>query len=249
MKKWTLGIATAIALVVVLILPEMISADSSGTVAVTGNIAPTITSVSPNSGVQGNTYSSIVITGTDFTGATVVSFGTGITVNSKNVDSATQITASITITSGATPGARDVSVTASGVMATKTSAFTVVATSLSVTAPSAISLGNMVRGQTASAHSATPGSVSSNADNWQVVAKDANTGNNSGRMLKGGSTPLHNQLRIGRTTSPSTNAGDPGFIYTQADGTSLPFYVEQDVTSDDAAGAYTITIAFIGSNP
>jgi len=86
---------------------------------------PTISTVSPNSGVQGETLSSVTITGTYFTGATSVSFGSEITVNNFTVNSATQIMANIFISSGATPGARDVSVTTPGGTATKTSGFTV----------------------------------------------------------------------------------------------------------------------------
>ncbi len=85
---------------------------------------PTITSVNPNSGKQGETLN-ITITGTNFTGATAVSFDAGITVNSFTVDSSTQITASITIDAAATTGARDVSVTNPGGMGTLPGSFMV----------------------------------------------------------------------------------------------------------------------------
>ena len=71
---------------------------------------PTISSVSPSQAVQGQALS-VTITGTNLLGVTTVGFGSGITVNSFTVDSATQITASITVSGLATPGARDVSVT------------------------------------------------------------------------------------------------------------------------------------------
>ncbi|MCJ7654623.1 MAG: hypothetical protein MUO97_04865, partial [Dehalococcoidia bacterium] len=86
--------------------------------------APTVTTVSPNSGVQGQTLSTI-ITGTNFTGATAVSFGAGITVNSFTFDSDTQITASITIAGDAAIGARNVSVTTPSGTGTLTGGFTV----------------------------------------------------------------------------------------------------------------------------
>jgi PKD repeat protein len=85
---------------------------------------PTISSVNPNLGGQGQALT-VIISGSKFTDATAVSFGSGITVNSFNVDSFTQITASITINGSATPGARDVSVTTPGGMATRISGFTV----------------------------------------------------------------------------------------------------------------------------
>jgi hypothetical protein len=64
---------------------------------------PTITSVNPSSGYQGTTLSSVIITGTNFTGATSGSFGAGITVNTFNVDSDTQITVGIIIDAAPLP--------------------------------------------------------------------------------------------------------------------------------------------------
>jgi hypothetical protein len=91
--------------------------------------APTITSVSPNEGMQGQTLSNVIITGSYFTGATVVDFGPGITV-SFTVNSSTQITANITISGSATLGSRNVSVTTPYGTATLTNGFTVKAPSL-----------------------------------------------------------------------------------------------------------------------
>ena len=71
---------------------------------------PTVTSVNPNQGKQGETLA-VTIKGTYFVGATAVNFGAGITVNNFTVASETQIAASITIAAGAAPGTRDVSVT------------------------------------------------------------------------------------------------------------------------------------------
>jgi len=75
---------------------------------------PNITSVSPNQGIQGQTLSSVTLTGTYLTGTTSVSFGTGITANSLTVNSPTQITVSITINPAAAPGARSITVTTPG---------------------------------------------------------------------------------------------------------------------------------------
>ena len=84
----------------------------------------TITSVSPGRGYQGQTLSA-TITGTNFTNVTAVSFGSGIAVNSFEVNSATEITASITISDSATPGTRDVSATNSADATTLPNGFTV----------------------------------------------------------------------------------------------------------------------------
>jgi hypothetical protein len=95
----------------------------------TANITPspiviTVTGVNPSGGTQGQCLT-VIITGTGFTGATAVNFGTGITVNSFTVNSDTQITANICIAADAALGARDVSVTTTGGTGTGTALFTV----------------------------------------------------------------------------------------------------------------------------
>jgi hypothetical protein len=82
-----------------------------------------VTGVSPSTGNPGQTLD-VVITGAEFTDASVVSFGSGITVNSFTVDSATKITADITIADTATAGSRDVSVTSPAGTGTKPGGFT-----------------------------------------------------------------------------------------------------------------------------
>lgn len=90
--------------------------------------APTVSSVTPNSGVQGQSYT-VTITGSNFlNGASLASSfsGTGITVNSTTYVSATQLSASITIGGTATTGLRNVTVTnGDGQTGTGTSLFTV----------------------------------------------------------------------------------------------------------------------------
>jgi hypothetical protein len=71
---------------------------------------PTIGSINPNQGTQGQTLDNVIITGANFTGATAVSFGDSIIINSFYVSSNSQITVSVTTTPGAS-GLRDVSVT------------------------------------------------------------------------------------------------------------------------------------------
>ena len=70
---------------------------------------PTITSVSPNQGSQGQTLS-VTVAGTKFTGAKGVSLGSGIKVTSFTVDSDTQITANIVIANRAFVGSRLIAV-------------------------------------------------------------------------------------------------------------------------------------------
>ncbi|MFC1995622.1 IPT/TIG domain-containing protein, partial [Chloroflexota bacterium] len=85
---------------------------------------PTIASVNPMSAYPQNTVS-VIITGTEFTGATTVNFGTGITTDSFTIDNATQITANITVLNLAASGTRNVSVTTAGGTATLPGGFTV----------------------------------------------------------------------------------------------------------------------------
>ena len=105
-------------------------------------VAPTISSVNPNQEVQGLTRN-VIISGNNLTGATAVSFGADITVNSFTVDSATQITANITISGSAAAGLRDVSVTTPAGTATLTNGFTV----LTMPAISSVSPTQAVQGQ------------------------------------------------------------------------------------------------------
>jgi hypothetical protein len=75
---------------------------------------PTVTSTSPSSRGQGAVSENVTITGTGFINgaALATSFsGSGITVNSTTFNSATSLTANITIAAGAATGARDVTVT------------------------------------------------------------------------------------------------------------------------------------------
>jgi subtilisin family serine protease len=107
------------------------------TLHVAAPVLPTVTSVSPDSGEQGETLE-VTIGGTEFSGATAVSFGDGITVDSFTVVSATQITATISIDTTAASGLRDVSVTTPAGTGTLTDGFTVVAAgtvTVSVDAP------------------------------------------------------------------------------------------------------------------
>ncbi len=86
----------------------IVSFDVTATVS-----APTLTSVTPNSGVQG-TAVNVTLTGTNFiAGATVGATGSGITVSNVTVASSTQITATLTLAANATLGPSSISVTTS----------------------------------------------------------------------------------------------------------------------------------------
>jgi len=76
------------------------------------DIPPSISSVTPTSGIQGDTISSLVLTGSYFQPESTLFFeGSGITIESQQPTTSTRITASISIAADAIPGPRDVIVT------------------------------------------------------------------------------------------------------------------------------------------
>ncbi|MCB4791546.1 MAG: IPT/TIG domain-containing protein [Elusimicrobia bacterium] len=87
---------------------------------------PTLTSISVNSGQQGDTLN-VTLTGQNFhTGAAASFSGTGITVNNTAVTSLTQAVANITISTTSAAGLRDITLTNSdGAYVKNTGAFTV----------------------------------------------------------------------------------------------------------------------------
>ena len=107
-----------------LIFSELGLLDDKGaaiTTAMTGasvlvsTTSPWVTSLAPNTGAQGATLTAVQINGANLAGATAVTFsGTGVTASAVTVVNNAQITTTITITSGATLGAKDVTVTIPG---------------------------------------------------------------------------------------------------------------------------------------
>jgi Concanavalin A-like lectin/glucanases superfamily/HpiC1 cyclase/MBG domain/Bacterial Ig-like domain/Cep192 domain 4/WD40-like Beta Propeller Repeat len=91
---------------------------------------PTISSLTPNSGQQGQQNLSVALTGyfTNWVqGTTTASFGDGITVASLTVNSPTSAVAVLNIDAAAAPGARTVTLTTGSEVATLTNGFTVTA--------------------------------------------------------------------------------------------------------------------------
>jgi len=104
--------------------PDTTSATSTGAFSV--NAAATVTSTSPSSRGQGASKQAIAIKGTGFVTGAGASFGPGITVESTTRNSATELTATISIESGASTGLRTVTVTnGDGGVASLANGFTV----------------------------------------------------------------------------------------------------------------------------
>jgi len=93
---------------------------------------PTVSSLVPNSGYQGQTLTGVLINGSNLTGATALTFsGSGVTASGLSVNGAgTQITATVTIGAAAALGARNVTATTpAGTSAALLGGFTVTAPS------------------------------------------------------------------------------------------------------------------------
>jgi hypothetical protein len=108
---------------------------SSATADTTITAPPTLSAVSPQQGVRGQTLT-ITVTGSNFQSGANVTFGAGTSVTATTVGSPTSLTATLAIATDATPGARDVTVSnPDGGSATLTAGFTVTAV-----APASLSL-------------------------------------------------------------------------------------------------------------
>ena len=104
------------------------------TFSVTTVPTPTLSSIAPNTGLRGTSVP-VTLTGTNLTGASSVNVsGNGISVTSFTVDSATQISATFSISGSANLSGRNVTVTTGGGTSNSVT-FTAVAPSLSSISP------------------------------------------------------------------------------------------------------------------
>jgi hypothetical protein len=115
----------------------------SFTVAAAVPSAPTVSSISPNSMVQGAMNSTLTINGTNLTGATVAFSGTGITTG-MITSSSTSISVPVTVAATATTGARTLTVTTAGGSATST--FTVTAAPVPAPTIGSVTPNSLVQG-------------------------------------------------------------------------------------------------------
>ena len=93
--------------------PNLPTQNISFTTVSAPSTTPTLDSLSPTSGTQGQTLD-VALTGTNFASGATSDFGSDITINSTTFNSATSLTANITISGSATTGARNVIVTSGG---------------------------------------------------------------------------------------------------------------------------------------
>ena len=104
---------------------------------------PALTSISPNTGVR-NTVVPVTLTGTNLTGTTAVNVsGPGVSVAGIHVVNDTSVTVNLTVSAGASPTARNVSVTTPG-GTSNTVTFTVQGSTLASIAPTSGTRGTTV---------------------------------------------------------------------------------------------------------
>ncbi|MGH9392765.1 MAG: beta strand repeat-containing protein, partial [Terriglobales bacterium] len=90
--------------------------------------AATLAGVSPNAAPQGTNLTGVIVTGANthfLQGATQLSFGGGISVGAITVQSPTQLTVDLAVTSAAAPGSYGATVTTGGEVVSLSNAFTV----------------------------------------------------------------------------------------------------------------------------
>jgi hypothetical protein len=225
------------------------------------NIVPTVTGITPSTGsAAGGT--SVTITGTGFTGATAVTFGstpaTDVAVVSDN---------SITATAPAgTAGTVDVTVTApGGTSAISTADKYIYVNSIEITITGTESQWTLAPATTFVRSPSSLSVVVNSTGPWSVAASDADTTNTKGNMTDWtgsayvSSIHLTNPLKVEATSG--TGSGNyvtlpgGGPIVTGPAGTnqvSYPLGFQQVVTYADpilSSGTYRIVVTLTGTTP
>ena len=230
--KRILAMCLVLVLILVIALPTVVLADTTGTAGVNGDVAPipsldsiSVTSGTPNATGGGVVDISETLTGSNFDAAanvTVTISGAGVTADNVTVASDTSITATFHLAAGplTTSGDRDVYVHQSGRDSTETVTFSV-GGYITITAPSAIDMGVMTVGSTTTGSSGTPGTVETNDASTSVTAKDAKS-TAAGYMDTvgdGSGTLLTDKFQISKDGNTYA-AADTGISYTNP--TTIP---------------------------
>jgi hypothetical protein len=234
MKRAAIAAVMAVILVLITLPSPVLATDP-----------PTLTGISGSTGGMPNPTTTqdvpgVILTGTNFIDVNSINLdGSGVTVFSFHVDNSTQITATFRLAAGAAAGTRKISVTTTFGTTTENVQFTVNAY-FTINIPATLNLIVMAVGISTGN---TNGSVSTNVASWSVTAKD-----DTGYMKNiSSNAPLNNKFEISKDNNNFVDSDSGHGIEYDGNPATLPFYVSQQVTVDDAPGAYTITITFTGS--
>jgi hypothetical protein len=226
----------------------------------TSDPAPTITSLSPNSGAQGKSNIAVVITGTNFLPNPACDFDSedGLTVSACTYNSATRITATVSIASTAVVGGHNIVITDSdGQSATAVNGFTVtpsgsggggIAFGSGFTAGSMILNGNATIGGTALTLTSTTPTFQAGsawfptAVNIQNFTMDFTFQTSGGSQTADGLTfTLQNQ----GTTALGGAGGNLGYGLTTTPSVAVKF----DLYSNNGEGPGSTGIYLNGASP
>jgi len=230
--------------------------------AVSGS-APTLTSLSPATGMQGVSVP-VTLTGTNFMGgATVAADNGGVTVGDVSVVSTTQIAATLTIAANATLGAANITVTTaygtSGAavftVAPAAPAGTPAITSLS---PASGPVGMTVAIAGSNFGSAQGGSTvtfggigAGTASTWSAtgITVHVPSGTTSGAVVVTVGGVASNPLNFTVTPGPSITAVSPAFGPVGTASSWRPGSITVNVPGGAATGYVVVTLNGVASNP
>jgi hypothetical protein len=188
--------------------------------AFTVNAGPTVTSVNPSSKPQGAASQTITIKGSGFSSSASPSFGSDVTVNSTTFKSSTELSAKISIDSGATPGLRAVAVTnADSGVGSLANAFTVNA------APNV--------------ESVSPGSRAQGANGQTITIKGTGFAGNANASFSGSSITVESTTVLS-STELTAKISISSFAST---GPRTVTVTNTDGGSDSLSGAFTVDAA------
>src|SRR3984957_11190050 len=219
------------------------------------NPAPTITSLSPNTGLQGQSNITVTITGTNFLPNPSCDFGAeqGLTVSACNYNSATKITATLSITSTATVGGHNVIITdTDGQSATANSGFTVNSSGVGFGGGFGVGSmalnGNATISGTALSLTTTNGTFQASSAwyptpvNIQNFTTDFSFQTSAGTQTADGLTFT---LQNGSTTALGAAGGSLGYATTVANSVAVKF----DLYSNNGEGPDSTGLYVNGASP
>ena len=183
---------------------NVFAAGQLGTILHYRELPPEVSAVLPGQGNQGQTLD-VTITGSNLDTATSVSLGSGVSVNSFQADSSSQITANITVGGAASAGPRDISVTNPDGTDTLEGAFTIPSASIASVSPSTGKQGQALNVDILGAN----------------LGRTTSVAFGDGITVNGFVVQTPERLSAGITISVSASIGTRDVVVNTADGSAL----------------------------